>query len=101
MGNVLQVLYKQPPNAPAVFSLEYGGAGTVPEENIDRMVKELEEKQRRGKEWSRRRKHYDDRDVDSINDRNKVFNRKVDRAFGSFTQEIRNNLERGTALPDN
>lgn len=33
-----------------------------------------------------------------INKRNRVFNKKVERAFDKYTQEIQQNLERGTAL---
>ena len=41
-----------------------------------------------------------DKDVDFINDRNAHFNKKIERAFGAHTVEIKANLERGTALPD-
>lgn len=81
-------------------SLQYGKQVEVPEENIDRMVKELDERGKARKEFSRRRKFHDERDIDSINDRNEHFNRKIERAFGKYTVEIKNNLERGTALPD-
>ena len=50
--------------------------------------------------YSRRRAHQLDKDVDSINNRNEHFNRKIERAYGGYTQEIKANLERGTALPD-
>jgi len=50
--------------------------------------------------YSRRRKYHADKDVDFINDRNAHFNKKIDRAFGQYTQETKANLERGTALPD-
>lgn len=72
----------------------------VPEENIDKMVKELREREEKRKSFSRRRKFNEDKDIDSINDRNEHFNKKVERAFGKYTLEIKNNLERGTALPD-
>lgn len=81
-------------------SLQYGKQVEIPEENIDRMVKELEDRGKSRKEFSRRRKFHDERDIDSINDRNEHFNRKIERAFGKYTVEIKNNLERGTALPD-
>jgi pre-mRNA-splicing factor SYF2 len=51
----------------------------------------------RGK-FSRRRTEYEGADVDYINDRNKHFNKKIKRAFDKYTVEIRQNLERGTAL---
>ena len=47
---------------------------------------------------SRRRKFYDEDDVDAINPRNEHFNKKIGRAFDAYTQEIKANLERGTAL---
>ncbi|KAJ9125309.1 hypothetical protein QFC22_000266 [Naganishia vaughanmartiniae] len=37
-------------------------------------------------------------DVTYINQRNKVFNQKINRFFDKYTQEIRENFERGTAL---
>eukprot|EP00249_Psilotum_nudum_P015158 c25193_g1_i1 orf=3-941(-) len=79
-------------------SLEYGKAFGIPEENIDKMVNELEDRNRKRKQFSRRRRFHEEKDVDSINDRNEHFNRKIERAFGRYTVEIKNNLERGTAL---
>ncbi|KAJ6845910.1 putative pre-mRNA-splicing factor syf2 [Iris pallida] len=81
-------------------SLQYGKAVKIPEENIDRMVKELQDKDGKRKAFSRRRKFHEEKDIDSINDRNEHFNKKIERAFGKYTLEIKNNLERGTALPD-
>ncbi|KAJ6809310.1 putative pre-mRNA-splicing factor syf2 [Iris pallida] len=81
-------------------SLQYGKVAKIPEENIDRMVKELQDKDAKRKAFSRRRKFHEEKDIDSINDRNEHFNKKIERAFGKYTLEIKNNLERGTALPD-
>ena len=36
--------------------------------------------------------------IGAINDRNEAFNRKIKREFDKYTVEIRQNLERGTAL---
>lgn len=33
-----------------------------------------------------------------INDRNKIYNKKLDRHFGDYVKEVRSNMERGTAL---
>jgi len=63
----------------------------------ERMAAELRATQERRGKFSRRRPHYEDKDVDSINDRNEVFNRKVKRAYDKYTAEIKANLERGTA----
>lgn len=40
----------------------------------------------------------EDEDVTYINDRNKVFNKKLERYFNKYTNEIKQNFERGTAL---
>eukprot|EP00250_Pteridium_aquilinum_P017405 c23615_g1_i1 orf=966-1937(-) len=81
-------------------SLQYGKAPDIPEENVDKMVAELENRDNKRRSFSRRRKFHEEKDIDSINDRNEHFNRKIERAFGKYTVEIKNNLERGTALPD-
>lgn len=54
----------------------------------------------RRKDVRRRRRFHEFTDVDYINDRNEKFNKRIDRAFGQHTKEIKANLERGTALPD-
>lgn len=84
----------------AADSLVYGGEGRAPTAGVDRMVAELNERQAKGSKFSRRRANTGDKDVDYINDRNAHFNKKIERAFGGYTQEIKANLERGTALPD-
>nr|AFN53684.1 putative ATP-binding protein [Linum usitatissimum] len=81
-------------------SLQYGKAPKTSEDKIDRMVKELKDRDEKRKSFSRRRKFHEEKDIDSINDRNEHFNKKIERAFGKYTLEIKNNLERGTALPD-
>eukprot|EP00268_Persea_americana_P068193 TRINITY_DN9465_c0_g2_i1.p1 TRINITY_DN9465_c0_g2~~TRINITY_DN9465_c0_g2_i1.p1 ORF type:complete len:312 (-),score=99.19 TRINITY_DN9465_c0_g2_i1:431-1366(-) len=81
-------------------SLQYGKAPKASEEKIDKMVKELQERDEKRRSFSRRRRYHEEKDIDSINDRNEHFNKKIERAFGKYTLEIKNNLERGTALPD-
>ncbi|PKI52455.1 hypothetical protein CRG98_027147 [Punica granatum] len=81
-------------------SLQYGKAPKVSEDRIEKMVKELNNREEKRKSFSRRRKFHEEKDIDSINDRNEHFNKKIERAFGKYTLEIKNNLERGTALPD-
>lgn len=65
---------------------------------VDAMVKELEEQAGRRSQFSRRRTHNEDADVTFINERNRNFNKKIARAFDKYTVEIKENLERGTAL---
>jgi len=83
-----------------VRSVQIMQAPKTSEEKIERMVKELKDRDENRKSFSRRRRFRDEKDIDSINDRNEHFNKKIERAFGKYTLEIKNNLERGTALPD-
>lgn len=48
--------------------------------------------------YSRRRPYNDDADIDYINERNAKFNQKAERFYGKYTAEIKQNLERGTAV---
>jgi peptidyl-prolyl isomerase H (cyclophilin H) len=58
-----------------------------------------EMKRRAEKKANQKRKiDFDETDVSYINDRNKRFNQKISRNFDEHTAEIRQNLERGTAL---
>ncbi|GMF25600.1 unnamed protein product [Phytophthora fragariaefolia] len=66
--------------------------------NVERMAQELEDRIKARKKFSRRRQHYEGEDVDYINGQNRIFNRKASQAFDKYTVEIRQNLERGTAL---
>jgi cyclophilin family peptidyl-prolyl cis-trans isomerase len=81
-----------------VDSLDYVVDVKPSDAAIESMVAELEEGQKRREKFSRRRPVYEGADVDAINDRNYVFNKKAKRAFDKYTTEVRANLERGTAL---
>ncbi|XP_027775117.1 pre-mRNA-splicing factor syf2-like [Solanum pennellii] len=81
-------------------NIQYGKAPKLSDDKIERMVKELKDRDEKHQSFSRRRKFHEEKDIDSINDRNEHFNKKIERAFGKYTLEIKNNLERGTALPD-
>lgn len=48
--------------------------------------------------YSRRRAYDEDEDIDYINERNMKFNKKLERFYGKYTTEIKQNLERGTAI---
>uniref|UniRef100_A0A0G4HEM6 peptidylprolyl isomerase n=1 Tax=Chromera velia CCMP2878 TaxID=1169474 RepID=A0A0G4HEM6_9ALVE len=68
------------------------------EEAKDRLASEMEKQIAKKSTFSRRRMAVEDEDVSYINKRNEHFNKKLDRAFGDHTREIRQNLERGTKL---
>ena len=78
---------------------QYGnlGVGAVSKEGLDRMSNYVEERQAKRSEFSRRRMNIDT-GTDYINERNEHFNKKIKRSFDKYTVEIRQNLERGTAL---
>jgi len=80
------------------FELLYGQNDHVDAGGAERLVKELNAQQSRRNNWSRRRPVNPDATVDFINERNRVFNKKLARSFDKYTVEIRQNLERGTAL---
>ena len=48
--------------------------------------------------YSRRRAFDPDSDIDYINERNMKFNKKLERFYGKYTSDIKQNLERGTAV---
>ena len=79
--------------------MDYGNLnhGNVAKEGLDRMSQHIKDREETRDKFSRRRMAIDT-SVDFINDRNEVFNKKIKRAFDKYTVEIRQNLERGTAL---
>ncbi|RDD43612.1 Pre-mRNA-splicing factor syf2 [Trichoplax sp. H2] len=83
---------------PDADSLSYGGQGKTSEAAIDRMVADLDKQMQKRAKFSRRRQHFDENDVDYINERNAVFNKKIARFYNKYTAEIKQNLERGTAI---
>lgn len=68
------------------------------EENISNMVEDLEKQIDKHSKFSRRRRYNDDADINYINERNMRFNKKLERFYGQYTAEIKQNLERGTAV---
>lgn len=62
------------------------------------MAADVEKQILKRSKFSRRRTHVDDADISYINERNKKFNEKCERFYGQYTEEIKQNLERGTAL---
>ncbi|KAH7643042.1 pre-mRNA-splicing factor syf2 [Dermatophagoides farinae] len=67
-------------------------------EAIDRLLNDMNKDYERQSKFSRRRTFDDDNDIDYINERNMKFNKKIERFYGKYTAEIKQNLERGTAV---
>lgn len=63
-----------------------------------RLVASVAKAQERRAKFSRRRTFDEDADVSYINERNRIYNEKLERSFKAQTLEIKQNLERGTAL---
>jgi len=83
----------------------YAGRNTVIQgthqdtpEAIERMVTDLNKQVEKRDKFSRRRMHNTEADIDYINERNMKFNKKLERFYGQYTGEIKQNLERGTAI---
>merc|ERR1712088_438597 len=83
----------------------YAEAGTIvhgvhkdSQEAIDRMAGDVIKQQEKRAKYSRRRRHDPDADIDYINERNMNFNKKLERFYGTYTKDIKDSLERGTAV---
>jgi len=68
------------------------------DEAVTRMVNDLDKQIKKRAKFSRRRMHNEEDDIDYINARNAKFNKKAARFYGEYTAEIKQNLERGTAV---
>lgn len=67
-------------------------------EALERLSKDIKDQEEKRQKYSRRRVHDDDSDIDYINERNMKFNQKLERFYGKYTKDIKDNLERGTAV---
>nr|CAB3266752.1 pre-mRNA-splicing factor syf2 [Phallusia mammillata] len=67
-------------------------------EGIDRMVQDLEAQMEKKKNFRRRRAHDESKDIDYINESNARHNERLEKFYGKYTAEIKQNLERGTAV---
>lgn len=73
--------------------------GKPPKEAIDRLVNKLKKDDiERLSKRNKRREQEDDGQVNYINEKNKQFNKKLERHYDKYTKEIRDSFERGTAL---
>ena len=67
-------------------------------EGLQRMKSYIQDREKKRSNYSRQRMDVAGASVDFINSRNEHFNKKIKRSFDKYTVEIRQNLERGTAL---
>lgn len=67
-------------------------------EAVNNMVKDLEDQAEARKKFSRRRMFNDEADIDYINEKNRRLNKKLAMYYDPYTSEIKQALERGTAI---
>jgi pre-mRNA-splicing factor SYF2 len=69
-------------------------------QSIDKLLNSIEKSNDKLQKNRRKSIKNDDdqEDVTFINEKNAVFNKKISKAFDKYTKEIKDNLERGTAL---
>ncbi|KAJ1648229.1 pre-mRNA-splicing factor SYF2 [Coemansia asiatica] len=78
---------------------ESGRDASVPDpRKVDKLVKTVEEQQRKRAKLNKPSIEQEGEDVSYINDRNARFNRKMNRAYDKYTKDIKDNFERGTAM---
>ncbi len=65
---------------------------------LQRMVNELERNTQKKQEYSRRRTTISDQDVYHVNEKNRQFNQNLSKYYDKATAEIKQNLERGSAI---
>lgn len=69
------------------------------EERIAAMAQDLEQQIEKRADFRRERMDIEgEKDIDYINDRNKVFNEKLERNFSKYAQHIKANIESGNAV---
>jgi len=68
------------------------------EEAIDKVVSKINQDVDKKRKFSRKRANEDEGDITYINERNRIFNKKIARFYDKYTTEIRASFERGTAL---
>lgn len=67
-------------------------------DKLQKMVEDIEQQKESRKNFSRRKTYDVEEEVTYINERNRIFNKKLQRHFKTHAAEIKANLERGTAL---
>jgi pre-mRNA-splicing factor SYF2 len=67
-------------------------------EALDRLVEETKKREAEREAKRRKKRGDDDSDVSYINQRNKVFNKKLERFYDPYTRETREAFERGSGI---
>jgi pre-mRNA-splicing factor SYF2 len=75
-----------------------GRSAAPREQALNRLVDSLHASAEKRSQFSRRRTEHEEADVDYINEKNKIFNKKLAKSYDAYSVEIRQNLERGSAI---
>ncbi|CAO3617778.1 unnamed protein product [Cunninghamella echinulata] len=90
---------EDPDSFALVNDIEYASVDNKPsKESVDRLADDIKKQIEKRETRSRERKDVKYDDISWINEKNRVFNQKIARFYDKYTKEIRENLERGTAL---
>ncbi|KAJ2743202.1 pre-mRNA-splicing factor SYF2 [Coemansia sp. BCRC 34301] len=90
---------KLKPDLAAYQTQKSGDEAYVPEpRDVERLVRAVEDQQKKRAALHNPSIEQEGEDVSYINERNARFNRKMNRAYDKYTKEVKDNLERGTAL---
>jgi cyclophilin family peptidyl-prolyl cis-trans isomerase len=81
-----------------IMTATVGSSKAGSDDGPKRLADELKRRIEKQKESNRKRMEFEAEDVTYINKRNKHYNKKISRNYDTATAEIRQNLERGTAL---
>ncbi|KJH53364.1 SYF2 splicing factor [Dictyocaulus viviparus] len=65
---------------------------------MEKLVQDVKGQTKRREQFHRRRLFDPDAPIDYINDKNMRFNKKLEKFYGQYTEDIKEDLERGTAI---
>jgi len=65
---------------------------------MDKLSADVQNQAKKRDNYHRRRMFDPDSPIDYINERNRKFNKKLDRFYNKYTEDIKGDLERGTAV---
>uniref|UniRef100_A0AC34R3C7 Pre-mRNA-splicing factor SYF2 n=1 Tax=Panagrolaimus sp. JU765 TaxID=591449 RepID=A0AC34R3C7_9BILA len=65
---------------------------------LDKLAEDVKGQGKKRDQYHRRRMFDPDAPIDYINERNRKFNKKLERFYGQYTEDIKGDLERGTAI---
>ncbi|VDN60052.1 unnamed protein product [Dracunculus medinensis] len=65
---------------------------------MDKLAESIKDQQKKRDQYHRRRMFDPDAPIDYINERNRKFNLKLDRFYNKYTEDLKSDLERGTAI---